>query len=153
MAACVLVASQARAEHKLELIDPWGKSAVVGWRTETRWVFVGTGNESRPLLRTWIELPSGLKFEKTGSADSSFLLATEGDAGLDGSKGHVIALDGNAPVAKATIHYLDAEGNKQEIAGTKESLLPSWSPDGSKLAWIQRDGRKKFVLQVADVTR
>lgn len=48
---------------------------------------------------------------------------------------------------------MDEKGNKQEIAGTKEALLPSWSSDGSKLAWLQKDGRKKYVLHVADVTR
>jgi hypothetical protein len=48
---------------------------------------------------------------------------------------------------------MDEKGNKQEIAATKDALLPSWSADGSKLAWLQKDGRKKYVLHVADVTR
>jgi hypothetical protein len=48
---------------------------------------------------------------------------------------------------------MDAKGAKQEIAGTKDALLPGWSPDASKLAWLQKDGRKKYVLQVAGISR
>jgi hypothetical protein len=42
-------------------------------------------------------------------------------------------------------------GGKKEIESTKDALLPAWSPDGRRLAWLQKDGRKKFVLQVARV--
>lgn len=52
---------------------------------------------------------------------------------------------------KVTI--VDDQGGKKTIDGTKESVLPAWSQDGSKLAWLQKDGRKKFQLYVASVTR
>lgn len=42
-------------------------------------------------------------------------------------------------------------GGKQEIEASKDALLPAWSPDGTRLAWLQKDGRKKFVLRVARV--
>jgi hypothetical protein len=44
---------------------------------------------------------------------------------------------------------MDAAGTKKEIEGTKDALLPAWSPDRSRLAWLQKEGRKTFVLQVA----
>ena len=50
------------------------------------------------------------------------------------------------------IVVMDAEGAKREVGGSKDALLPAWSPDGAALAWLQRDGRRKFVLQVARVS-
>jgi hypothetical protein len=46
---------------------------------------------------------------------------------------------------------MDAEGKKQEVDGTRDALLPAWSPDGSRLAWLQRDGRRTFLLKVTQV--
>lgn len=48
---------------------------------------------------------------------------------------------------------MDASAKKQEVPDTKDTLLPAWSSDGSQLAWLQRNGRKKYVLQVAGVSR
>lgn len=47
---------------------------------------------------------------------------------------------------------MDDQGTKKDIAGTKDALLPAWSPDATRLAWLQKDGRKKFVLQVTRVS-
>jgi hypothetical protein len=47
---------------------------------------------------------------------------------------------------------MDEQGGKQEVAGSKDAMLPAWSPDGARLAWLQKDGRKKFLLQVARVS-
>lgn len=49
------------------------------------------------------------------------------------------------------IVIMDAAGKKQEIDGTKDTLLPAWSHDGARLAWLRRDGRKKYHLQIVDV--
>lgn len=46
---------------------------------------------------------------------------------------------------------MDDRGAKKEIAGSKDAVLPAWSPDGTKVAWLQKDGRKKYLLQVASV--
>jgi hypothetical protein len=46
---------------------------------------------------------------------------------------------------------MDDTGKRQEIDDTRDTLFPAWSPDGSRLAWLQRDGRKKFVLKVARI--
>lgn len=46
---------------------------------------------------------------------------------------------------------MDPEGKRQEIDGTGDAVLPMWSHDAKKLAWLQKDGKKKFALKVADI--
>jgi hypothetical protein len=48
---------------------------------------------------------------------------------------------------------MDFEGKKKDVGGTEDALLPAWSSDASRLAWLQRDGRRKYVLKVADVAK
>lgn len=50
------------------------------------------------------------------------------------------------------IVLLDASGQKQELAGPKAAILPAWSDDGKRIAWLERKDRKKFQLMTADVT-
>ena len=47
---------------------------------------------------------------------------------------------------------MDSAKNKQDLNGTKDALLPALSDDGTKLAWVRRDGRKKFSLLIANVS-
>ena len=49
------------------------------------------------------------------------------------------------------ITIMDAQGEKREVQGSKNAILPAWSPDGTRIAWLQKDGKKKFTLQVARV--
>lgn len=49
------------------------------------------------------------------------------------------------------IVVLDAAGTKQELSGTKSALLPAWSGDGKRMAWLERKG-KKYQLTVADIS-
>ncbi|HUF23713.1 MAG TPA: hypothetical protein VMN81_06255 [Vicinamibacterales bacterium] len=49
------------------------------------------------------------------------------------------------------IVVMDAEGGKREIAASKDALLPAWSPDGRKLAWLQKDGRRTLLLKVSGI--
>jgi Tol biopolymer transport system component len=44
---------------------------------------------------------------------------------------------------------MDSKGKKQELTETKDAILPAWSPDGSRLAWLQKDGKKKYELRIA----
>jgi dipeptidyl aminopeptidase/acylaminoacyl peptidase len=46
---------------------------------------------------------------------------------------------------------LDPQGAKQEVAESKDALLPAWSPDATRLAWLQKAGRKEFRLQISQV--
>jgi hypothetical protein len=47
---------------------------------------------------------------------------------------------------------LDEQGGKLEIGGSKDAVLPAWSPDAKRLAWLQKDGKKKYQLQIAAVS-
>jgi Tol biopolymer transport system component len=46
---------------------------------------------------------------------------------------------------------IDELGRKQQIDGTKNVILPAWSADGSKIAFLQKSGKNKYDLFVADV--
>jgi hypothetical protein len=46
---------------------------------------------------------------------------------------------------------MDDNGTKQEIDNTKDVLFPGWSADGKRIAWLQRDGKKKYVLRIANI--
>src|SRR5687768_11352123 len=46
---------------------------------------------------------------------------------------------------------LDEKGEKREVPGTKDAILPAWSGDAKQIAWLQKDGKKKYVLQIARV--
>lgn len=48
------------------------------------------------------------------------------------------------------LSVMDHGGGKKEVPGTKNALLPAWADSGSKIAFVQRDG-KKFDLYVVDV--
>jgi hypothetical protein len=47
---------------------------------------------------------------------------------------------------------VDATGQKQELSGARAALLPAWSGDGKRLAWLERVDKKKFEIRIADVT-
>ncbi|HSL20641.1 MAG TPA: hypothetical protein VK886_03835 [Vicinamibacterales bacterium] len=47
---------------------------------------------------------------------------------------------------------MDDEGRKQEVAGSKDAILPAWSPDGDRIVWLQKDGRRTFQLRVTHVS-
>ena len=49
------------------------------------------------------------------------------------------------------VFVMGAKGEKTEVASWKDALLPAWSPDAKRLAWLQKDGRRKFTLKVAEV--
>ena len=47
---------------------------------------------------------------------------------------------------------LDQHKRKQTVSGVKDALLPAWSTDGTRLAWVQKAGRKKYTLVWATVS-
>ncbi len=46
---------------------------------------------------------------------------------------------------------LDASGQRQELSGAQAAVLPAWSPDGKRMAWLERKDKKKYQLVVAEV--
>jgi hypothetical protein len=68
---------------------------------------------------------------------------------------------GWAPKDLAAIAYVNSGGhlavmdkdkNRQQVDGTKNVLLPAWSTDGAKIAFLEKAG-KKYELYVAAVSR
>jgi len=47
---------------------------------------------------------------------------------------------------KGQLVFFDQRKQKQTVASVKDTLLPAWSADGKRLAYLQKTGRKKFVL-------
>jgi hypothetical protein len=66
------------------------------------------------------------------------------------------------PVGSGAIAYTDREQghlmildqhkHKQTVPGVKDALLPAWSTDGTRLAWVQKTSRKKYSLVWATVS-
>ena len=52
---------------------------------------------------------------------------------------------------KRALVIMDARGRRHEVRGTKGVMLPAWSPDGTRLAWVEQPSRNRFVLKVATV--
>lgn len=48
---------------------------------------------------------------------------------------------------------IDQESHTRLVSGAKDALLPAWSTEGTRLAWAQKSGRKKYVVMVAAVQR
>lgn len=46
---------------------------------------------------------------------------------------------------------MDPQGQKQEIGATKSVILPAWSNDGEKIAFLQKAGKNKYDLFVVAV--
>jgi WD40-like Beta Propeller Repeat len=48
---------------------------------------------------------------------------------------------------------MDEQGQKQQVDGTKNVILPAWSPDGARIAFLQRAGKNKYDFFIANVTK
>jgi hypothetical protein len=47
---------------------------------------------------------------------------------------------------------MDFDGGTSDVEGTKDILLPAWSPDGSTLVYLQKKGRHHYALMQVAVT-
>ncbi len=66
------------------------------------------------------------------------------------------------PTGTGAVAYVDPDGrlfvldqkkHKRSIAAVKDAMLPAWSADGTKLAYIQKSGRKKYTLAWVSISR
>ncbi|MBI3493832.1 MAG: hypothetical protein HY047_18950 [Acidobacteria bacterium] len=48
---------------------------------------------------------------------------------------------------------MDYEGRTQEVVASKAALLPAWSDDGRRLAYLEKTGKNKAALRIIDVAR
>jgi hypothetical protein len=48
---------------------------------------------------------------------------------------------------------LDQRKHKHAVSGARDARFPAWTLDGTRLAWVQRNGRKKYTLMYATVDR
>jgi hypothetical protein len=65
------------------------------------------------------------------------------------------------PSGSGAIAYTDRDGrlmlldqtkHKRTVPGVKNAVLPAWTTSGSRLAWVQKTGRRKYMLMTATVT-
>jgi hypothetical protein len=52
---------------------------------------------------------------------------------------------------KKRLVIVDRNGKKLNVPGTGDVLLPAWSPDGTKIAFLQRTQKKRYSLTVVEV--
>lgn len=48
---------------------------------------------------------------------------------------------------------MDRAGKTKAIDGTKAVTVPAWSPDGSRIAWLEKTGRTTYALVIGSVAR
>jgi hypothetical protein len=53
---------------------------------------------------------------------------------------------------KGRVVLFDRDRHKRPIAATKDAVLPAWSPDGTRVAFIQKDSRRKHRLMMTTIT-
>ncbi len=51
------------------------------------------------------------------------------------------------------LSLLDLNAAPTDLAGTKDAILPAWSPDGSQIVYLQKKGRHDFDVMSVSVKR
>lgn len=52
---------------------------------------------------------------------------------------------------KGRVGLFDREKHKRMVPDTKDATLPAWSADGSRVAFLQKDGKRTYRLMMATV--
>jgi hypothetical protein len=55
--------------------------------------------------------------------------------------------------ASGRLAVMQENGDKQQVEATRNVILPAWSPDGSKIAFLQKAGKNKYELYVVTVAK
>jgi Tol biopolymer transport system component len=51
------------------------------------------------------------------------------------------------------LKLLDRDRHRQTVSGVKDALLPAWSADGLRLAYMKKGKRQQYTLLCSTVTR
>ena len=62
--------------------------------------------------------------------------------------GSLVCLD-----EQGSLVLFDRSKHRQTIKGVKNALLPAWSADGSRLAYVQRLGKKRIAIATLPLGR
>jgi len=54
---------------------------------------------------------------------------------------------------RGRLTLIDPAKHRRAVPGTKDAVFPAWSTDGARLAFLQRTGRRKYVLMTAGIDR
>ena len=49
---------------------------------------------------------------------------------------------------KKRLVAVDREGRRLEVAGVTDALLPAWSPDGKRIAYLEKKDKKRYTLNI-----
>ena len=68
---------------------------------------------------------------------------------------------GWAPIGTGLIAYANSEGRlvimdnqgRKQVIASKAALLPAWTADGARLAYLEKTGKNKATLKIVSVTR
>jgi hypothetical protein len=52
---------------------------------------------------------------------------------------------------KKRLVIVDRNGKKLEVSGASDALLPAWSSDGTRIAFLQKVAKKKYALAVVEI--
>jgi len=66
---------------------------------------------------------------------------------------HAIAFAASQNGVLSVLDFSASAQSVQAVPGTKEIMLPAWSPDGKHIAFLEKVGRKHYALKEAPVTR
>jgi len=55
--------------------------------------------------------------------------------------------------AKGRLSFFDRQKRKKAVPGTKDALLPAWSPDGHRVAYLEKDSRRIYRVMITSVSR
>lgn len=55
--------------------------------------------------------------------------------------------------ARGRLSFFDRQKHKKTVPGTKDAVLPAWSPDGTRVAYLERAGRRSYRLMTSTLVR
>lgn len=154
--------------YKSDRYAPGLPSIEIGVEQKTENVKVGTGSAG------------ALDRESSGLGADNVNNAANVERAAQGDRAHVVRLSifgsviaefinrrplpgltfGWGPPRAAALAFVDADGrlylldsarHKRAVSGVKDAILPAWTTDGSRLAYLQKSGRRKYALMAIDV--